>query len=135
MREEFESAGVWRLMRRDVRAADFTRSGDPLKIDCGYRTNGTVKMFHALPLLGDVNAAKVLAFSFPRLAEGIRKTEDARAELTAVVEEDLERNNDDESDEALGFARETLEQQSIRIAPLRQMSAIAATAARELGLM
>jgi hypothetical protein len=132
MREEFESAGVWRVMRRDVRAADFTRSGDPLKIDCGYRTNGTVKMFHALSLLGDVNAAKILAFTFPRLAEGIRKTEGARAELTAVVEDDLERT--EEADEAVGFARETLEQQAIRIAPLGQMPALAATAARELGL-
>jgi hypothetical protein len=133
MREEFENAGLWGLMRRDIRAADFTRSGDPLKIDCGYLANGTVKMFHALPLLGDVNAAKVLAFSFPRLVEGIRKTEGARTELTAVVEDDLEAN--DENEETIGFARETLEQQSIRIAPLRHMPVLAATAARELGLM
>jgi hypothetical protein len=135
MREEFEGAGVWRIMRREIRAADFTRGGDPLKIDCGYLANATVKMFHALPLLGDVNAAKVLAFSFPRLAEGIRKNEGARTELTAVVEDDLERSGEDENDEAVSFAFETLEQQSIRIVPLREMPAIAATAARELGVM
>jgi len=130
MREKFENAAVWQVMRREIRVADFTRIGDPLKIDCGYAANATVKMFHALPLLGDVNAAKVLAFTFPRLAEGIRKAEGARAELTAVVEDNLE-----SSDEAVGFALETLEQQSIRVAPLREMSVIAATAARELRLM
>ncbi len=135
MREEFESAGVWRVMRREIRAADFTRSGDPLKIDCGYLANGSVKMFHALPLLGDVNAAKVLAFSLPRLAEGIRKTEGARTELTAVVEDDLELSQENENDEAIGFALETLEQQAIKVAHLQEMPAIAAIAARELGMM
>src|SRR5258708_30711111 len=134
MREEVESAGVWSVMGREIRAADFTRSGDPLKIDCGYLANATVKMFHALPLLGDVNAAKVLAFSLPRLAEGIRKTEGARTELTAVVEDDLESNDEDESNEAVGFALETLAQQSIKTATLAQMPALAAQAAREMGI-
>jgi hypothetical protein len=136
MREEFESAGVWRLMRRDIRAADYTRSGDPLKIDCGYGSNGTVKMFHALALSSDVNsvsavnAAKLLAFSFPRLVEGIRDKEGKQAQLTAVVEDDLPRD-----DESVSFVLDTLEQQSIRTATLAQMPLLAATAAREMGIM
>jgi hypothetical protein len=132
MREEFERAGVWPLMRRDIRAAEYTRSGDPLKIDCGYAADksiNAVKMFHAVSLQTDVNAAKVLAFSFPRLADGIAQKEGKRALLTAVVEDDLARD-----DEGVNFALETLEQQQITIAPLAQMAAIAATAAKELGL-
>jgi hypothetical protein len=71
----------------------------------------------------------VLAFSFPRLADGIAQKEGKRALLTAVVEDDLARD-----DEGVNFALETLEQQQITIAPLAQMAAIAATAAKELGL-
>jgi hypothetical protein len=37
MRTEFERAGVWRLMRKRIAAAQYTQVGDPLKIDCGYR--------------------------------------------------------------------------------------------------
>jgi hypothetical protein len=134
MRREFESAGVWPLLAKDIRASDYTRPGDPLKIDCGYspRSNGTVKMFHALALPADanaVNAAKVLAFSFPHLAEGIRKKENKKAQLTAIVEDGLQGE-----EEAIGFALETLEQQKVLVATLSQMQQIAALAAKELGV-
>jgi hypothetical protein len=132
MQEEFERAGVWPLLNKDIRAADYTRRGDPLKVDCGYASNGSIKMFHAISLAGDANAAKLLAFTFPRLAEGIRSKQNKAAHLTAIVEDDFDRESEDES---IGFALETLEQQAIAIAPLAQMPQIAATAARELGLM
>src|SRR5262249_18493017 len=79
MRQEFDSYGVWRLMQKYIPAADYTSSGDPLKIDCGYSPNGTVKMFHALALPGDVNGAKLLAFSFPQLAAGIGRMKGKQA--------------------------------------------------------
>lgn len=129
MRQEFESAGVWRAMRKEIRAADYTRPGDPLKIDCGYSPNGTVKLFHALGLTGDANAAKVLAFSFPPLAEGVRRKEGKQAQLTAVVEDDLARD-----DQQVGFALETLVRHEIEVAPLAQMASLAAVAAREMGV-
>ncbi|MGZ4859248.1 MAG: DUF3037 domain-containing protein [Candidatus Angelobacter sp.] len=129
MRSEFEAAGVWPLMEEKIPVSRYTRSGDPLKIDCGYSPNGTVKLFHAVALNSDVNAAKVLAFSFPQLAQGIRKAEGKQALLTAVVEDNLPSD-----DEAVNFARETLEQSAIRIAPVSAMSDIAAAAARELGI-
>jgi DUF3037 family protein len=129
MRSEFESVGVWPLMWQNIPVSRYTRSGDPLRIDCGYSPNGTVKLFHALSLAADVNPAKVLAFSFPQLVEGIRKSEAKRAELTAVVEEDLPLD-----DESVSFARETLQQHDIRIASTLEMRGIAAAAARELGL-
>src|ERR1700761_3362355 len=40
MRQRFEEAGVWNLMRRQIPVAPYTRPGDPLRIDCGYRPNG-----------------------------------------------------------------------------------------------
>jgi hypothetical protein len=129
MRSEFEAAGVWPLMEEKIPVSRYTRSGDPLKIDCGYSPNGTVKLFHAVALGADINAAKVLAYSFPQLAEGIKKAEGKHALLTAVVEDDLPAD-----DEAVKFARETLEQNTIRMAPASTMPAIAAEAARELGI-
>ena len=129
MRSEFETVGVWPLLRTEIAASEFTRSGDPLKIDCGYSPNGTVKLIHAVSLQSDVNVAKVLAFSFPQIAEGIRVAQRKQAQLTAVVEDGLP-----EDDEAVHYARETLRQHSIAIAPVTQMPEIARTAARELGI-
>jgi Protein of unknown function (DUF3037) len=129
MRTEFEAAGVWPLMQEKIPVSRYTRSGDPLKIDCGYSPNGTVKLFHAVTLNSDVNAAKVLAFSFPRLAQGIRKAENKQALLTAIVEDELPPD-----DESVTFARETLQQNAIRIAPVSTMASIAREAARELGI-
>jgi hypothetical protein len=127
MRSEFEAVGVWPLMQERIPVSRYTRSGDPLKIDCGYSPNGTVKLFHAVTLSSDVNAAKILAFSFPQLAQGILKAEGKQAQLTAVVEDDLPKD-----DELVSFARTTLEQNAIRIAPVSTMPQIARDAAREL---
>ena len=35
MRMEFERAGVWELMRKRIAASEYTRPGDPLRIDAG----------------------------------------------------------------------------------------------------
>jgi hypothetical protein len=130
MQREFEKVGVWQLMNKDIAAEKYTRKGDPLKLDCGYSPNGTIKLFHALAIETDPNSAKVLAFSFPRLAEGIAKLENKQAELTAIASDDLPRH-----DEAIAFSLDTLQQQQIKVAHLSDLSAIANTAARELGLM
>lgn len=130
MQQEFETFGVWQLMNKDIAAEKYTRKGDPLRIDCGYSPNGMVKLFHALAIETDPNSAKVLAFSFPRLAEGIRKEQSKQSELTAVIEDDLP-----PEDEGVTFAQDTLRQQRIRIARLAEIAAIAQTAARELRLM
>src|SRR6201996_9422122 len=86
MRTEFERAGVWGLMRKRIAASLYTRAGDPMKIDCGYRPNGVIRMFQAVSLEGDVEAAKGLAYSAPQLREGVMRVEGATLELSAVVE-------------------------------------------------
>jgi hypothetical protein len=127
MRDAFEQAGVWALMRKQIPVSRYTHPGDPLKIDCGYRPNGEIKMFQAMSLEGDVDAAKVLAFSYPKIEDGIRRMEGASSLFTAVVEDELDR-----SDEAILFALSTLEQSRIRVATAGEMADIAEMARREL---
>src|SRR5271165_4990490 len=127
MREAFEGAGVWTLGRRDIALANYGSKGDPLKIDFGYRPNGVIKMFQAVSLETDVDEAKVLAFSYPALREGLRRAENAGSELTAVVEEGLDR-----ADEAIGFALATLAVREIRVAAVSEMPAYAERARVEM---
>lgn len=135
MRTQFERTGVWDLMRKRIAAANYTRPGDPLRIDCGYRPNGVVRMFHAVSLEGDLELAKVLAFSAPAMREGIARLEQAKLELTAVIEPlaELRGAKDDEDRVAqYRFAVETMEQQAIRVMTTSDLPRIAQTAQREL---
>jgi hypothetical protein len=127
MKDAFQQAGVWKLMKKKIAAADYTHKGDPLKIDCGYRPNGVIRMFHAVSLAADVDAAKVLAFTYPDLRDGITRLEEATSELTAVVEPDLDR-----ADEAILFALATLERSQIAVATTGELPRLADTARSEL---
>ena len=133
MRTEFERAGVWGLLRKRIAASLYTRPGDPMKIDCGYRPNGVIRMFQAVSLEGDVEAAKGLAYSAPELIEGVQRVEAARLELTAVVEP--LRNVSDTEDEAMEryrFGVEAMERQEIRVVTLSDLARVAETARVEL---
>jgi hypothetical protein len=138
MRTHFERAGVWALMRKRIAASIYTMPGDPMKIDCGYRPNGVVKMFHAVSLDGDVEAAKVLAYSSPRLREGVARVEGAVLELSAVVEplralpEDAEQ--DDENVARYRFGVETMEGEGIRVVTMNDLARAAETARTDLRL-
>ena len=132
MRAEFERAGVWDLMRKRIAASEYTRAGDSLRIDCGYR-NGVVKMFQAVSLEAGgagsgVETAKGLAFSAAGLMAGVERVEKARLELTAVVEplqqgsgvrgqgsESQGSELDLERVENYRFAVETMEEHRIRV--------------------
>ena len=132
MRTEFERAGVWDLMNKRIQAATYTKAGDPLRIDCGYRTNGTIKMFHAVSLEGDSELAKVLAFSAPALAEGVRKVENAGLELTAIIEPLTTVQDDEERLAQYEFAKKTMETKEIRVLTTMALTGVAETARREL---
>jgi hypothetical protein len=136
MRTEFERAGVWSLMRKRIAASAYTRAGDPMKIDCGYRVvapGGIVRMFQAVSLEGDVEAAKGLAYSAPQLREGVERVETARLELTAVVEP-LRAVSDaeDEAMERYRFGVEAMEREAIRVVTLSDLARVAETARLEL---
>jgi hypothetical protein len=116
-------------MWKKVPVSKYTGTGDPLKIDCGYKPNGVVRLFHAVSLETDLDSAKVLAYSYPPLQEGIRKMTNAKAELTAILEEGL-----DQSDEQIRFAMNTLENSSIKMASVAELARIAEAARREMNL-
>ena len=127
MRGLFIKAGVWELMQHRISVADFTHPGDRLKIDCGYRSNDIFKMFHALSLKSESDDPKVLAYSYPKSADGIGRREKAEARLTAVVEDDLDRKSD-----SVQFALDTFDQAHIAVATLSQVVQLAEVARKEL---
>jgi hypothetical protein len=155
MRAEFERAGVWDLLRKRIAAAEYTRPGDPLRIDVGYRPNGVVKMFHAVSLdpridprfdsrigarvgagvAGGLEMAKVLAFSAAALRAGVERVEKAQLELTAVIEPAARLGATDDEPERLAMYRfgvETMEEYQIRVLTTSDMERVAETARREL---
>jgi Protein of unknown function (DUF3037) len=136
LRTHFEQARVWDLLRRRIPAADYTRPGDSLKIDCGYRPNGLVRMFHAVSLATDSELAKVLAFSAPLLRAGVARVENAELELTAIVEPLRNSHGDVPADDDFiaqyRFGIETMEAQQIRVLTVNDLERVAETARREL---
>jgi hypothetical protein len=129
MQKEFQKAGVWQRMWTEIPVSRYTRAGDPLEIDCGYRSDSTIKMFQATSLRTDVAVTKVLAFSYPELAAGIQRIEHAQSQLTAIIEDGTER------DEETGFALETLERAGIKIAMVSGLPDLAAQAARDMNAL
>lgn len=134
MRTEFERAGVWALMRKRIRAAEYTQAGDPLRLDCGYR-NGpqfgdTVRLFQAVSLQADVEGAKGLAYSAAGLREGVQRVEGAELELTAVVE----RVGSVSDAEQYGFGVSVMEREAIRVLTVADLGRVAERARRELGV-
>jgi len=135
MRTEFEQAGVWELLRKRIAASEYTRPGDPLRIDVGYKPNGMVRMFHAVSLEPGVEMAKVLAFSAAGLRAGVERVEKAQLELTAVIEPAARLGASDEEPERLEMYRfgvETMEENQIRVLTTSDMGRAAETARREL---
>lgn len=152
MRNEFERAGVWGMMRKRIAASLYTRPGDPMKIDCGYKASADgdagslIRMFQAVSLEGDVEAAKGFAYSAPQLREGVERVERARLELTAVVEPvgrpgarpgDRDQgpgtSEEDEALERYRFGVEAMEREAIRVVTVTDLARVAETARVELG--
>ncbi len=127
MDEAFESAGVSKLLLRDVPVEEFTKRGDPFKFDFGYRTGGDLKLFQAVSLRASVDAAVTLAARYPKIEAGIVEKAKIDSWLTAVIDDDLDR-----SLQTTRFALETLEDARIRIAEAHEMEGIARNAALEL---
>jgi hypothetical protein len=131
MREEFEKAGVWQsaALRKGIAVAQYARKGDPLKIDCGYRPNGVIHLFHAVSLATDVNSATLLACGYSEMQEGLQLAEHAMSHLTAITEHEL-----DLGDEGIAFALATLERSNIEVKRISEMPQIAEGARIELNL-
>lgn len=127
MRSEFQRVGVWDLMRKRIGAASYTHPGDTLEIDCGYGLGGVVKLFQAVSFQGDLDPTKALAFSYPRIADGMKRNEKAEARLTAVVESYVDPRSD-----TVAFGLETCEHAKIAVAPISELRQLADLARKEL---
>jgi Protein of unknown function (DUF3037) len=75
----FRSAGIWPRLERRVNVAEFTFSGDPMRVDYAYRVvngkGGTRGFVQALALGRDPGQAKVLAFTAEAIRAKIPKTD------------------------------------------------------------
>jgi hypothetical protein len=144
MKEEFERTGVWPVMRKAIPVSNYVMKGDPLKIDCSYRveaggskefpglgegTDNFVEFFHAVSLSSNVDSAKVLAYTWQPLRDGMRRIERSTAKLTAIVEDDLDRN-----DETLEFAMQTMQRSGVIVRQVSELPEIAEEARRALRL-
>lgn len=127
MRDAFEQAGVWKLLMQSVSVAPYTKPGDPLKFDLAYRIRASIKIFHAVSLKASVDQAVILASRYPSITEGIYKKDHVNSILTAIVDDDLDQQNDQ-----VQFALAMMEDARIRIEAAAQMPAIAEVARREL---
>jgi hypothetical protein len=127
MNEAFVEAGVWDLMLKDIAVANYTTPGDPMKIDFGYRVGGELKMFHAVSLKNSVDQAVLLAMKYPMLAAGIAAKEKVEARLTAVMEDQMDRQRAD-----IEYALGMLELSRVEIAYEAEISLIAERARIEL---
>jgi len=121
------------LMRKRI-AASYIRARGPMKIDCGYRPNGVVKMFHAVSLDGTWSG-KVLAYPRPgcrrRAAVERRGWSDAVVEPCALSPRSAtEADADTESAQRYRSAW-THEMQEIRVLTINDLAA-AETARIEL---
>lgn len=74
-------AHVWERIEKSVPAEKFTFLGDPMKIDYGYRRNGTHGFIHALSVARDPGQAKILAYTAERIRAKLPSSE-----FTAVTD-------------------------------------------------
>jgi hypothetical protein len=126
MRDAFDQAGVMKFML-PIPVAPYTKVGDPLQFDFGYRVGNEMKLFQAVSLKASVDAAVLLAARYPKIVPGIVNVTGATPQLTAVIDDGLDR-----SAEAVQFALSMMEEERIQIAVAAEMPLIAEVARREL---
>ena len=119
MRDELQKAGVLEKVRADVSEVEFTKSGNPFKLDFGYQAGSDFKFLHAVSLAQRVESGMMLAARFPKLAAGIQEKRSAKAWLTAVVDDDLPEEG--EVDYVLRLMRDA----GITVVPKAEMPRIA----------
>ena len=112
--EVFRRSRILDRMERGVRVEEFTQPGDPLRLDYGYRYNGTRGYLHALSLGRDPAQAKVLAYT----AECMRAK--IPSEFTAITEAEPLRD-----DARQQFVVRLLAEQKVDILPVARLEALA----------
>jgi hypothetical protein len=127
MKDILEQAGILGMMYQGFSIAPFTKNGDPMKMDFAYPAAGEIKFLQAVSLRAGVDQAVMLAARFEEIAAAITAKEKAKARLTAVVEDDLDRTN-----EAIGFALAMMQEKGLQVERVGEMPRIAQEIRMEL---
>ncbi len=109
----FRGTGIWPRLERRLRVDEFTYAGDPLRLDYGYRRNGTRGFVQALSLSRDPGQAKVLAFTADAIREKLEHTE-----FVAVTEAEPHPQENPRHRFVLGL----LEARQISVVPLARLA-------------
>lgn len=120
MRDELQRAGVLALMQTNIAVAEYTKPGDPLKLDYGYSVAEGVKFLQAVSLTQRVEQGMILAARFPQIAAGVQAKKNAKAWLTAVVDDDLDRSRDE-----VNFALDMMQESGVVVVGAEKIPQIA----------
>jgi len=108
----FKQARLWERLQKGVRAEEFTFSGDPMRIDYGYRRNGTRGFLQTLSVSRAPGDVKSLAYTVERIRGKV-----AASEFTAVTDVHLLAEN-----EGHEFVRERLRDAGVEAVPLEGLA-------------
>jgi len=108
----FKQARLWERLQKSLPAAEFTFSGDPMRIDYGYRRNGTRGFVQTLSVSRAPGDVKSLAYTVERIRSRV-----AASEFTAVTDVQLLAEN-----ERHQFVRETLRDAGVEAVPLEGLA-------------
>ena len=111
----FRRRRILERLERNIRVEEYTHPGDPMRLDYGYRANGTRGFLQSFSLNRDASQAKALAYTAESIRARLPKTE-----FIAITETSPEVSNPTHQ-----FVVATLKEQQIQILPLSQMEAFA----------
>ena len=77
-------AQLWNRIEKAVRVSEFTFPGDPMRMDYGYRKNGTRGFVHTLSISRAPADCKLFAYTAERIAGRLQ------SEFTAVTDAELQ---------------------------------------------
>jgi hypothetical protein len=100
----FRQARLWDRIEKSVRASEFTFPGDPMRLDYGYRRNGTRGFVHSLSVTRAPADAKLFAYTAQHITAKAR----LKTEFAAVTDVALNAENDRHR-----FVRDTLREAGI----------------------
>jgi hypothetical protein len=103
-----KQARLWELMQKSVKAEEFTFAGDPMRLDYGYRRNGTRGFVQSLSVTRAPADAKLLAYTVQRIRDKVKSSE-----FTAVTDVALLAEN-----ERHRFVADTLRDAGVESVPV-----------------
>ena len=109
-------ARLWERMQKGVSAEEFTFPGDPMRIDYGYRRNGTRGFVQTLSVTRAPGDAKSLAYTAERIRSKVKSSE-----FTAVTDVPLVA-----AEERHHFVQQTLRDAGVEPVPLEGFAVWAA---------